>query len=72
VTTIRTRRWPWFALSAVLWVLALVAFRGAAAGVVAFAALATFLGACLRGLAMDAAEDPERLEHLHRAGMIGL
>ncbi|HWT26094.1 MAG TPA: hypothetical protein VN213_21485 [Solirubrobacteraceae bacterium] len=71
MTTIKTRRWPWFALSAALAVLGIVVLDGGVAGVVSLAAFLTLFGACMRGLVIDAREDPERVRQLSRIGVIG-
>jgi hypothetical protein len=48
---------PWFAIAALLLVIALVAVHGTAAAMVAAAALFVFLGACLRALVLVLRDD---------------
>jgi hypothetical protein len=52
-----TRATPWFAVAAVLLVIALVVVHGEAAAMVAAAALFVFLGACLRALVLTLRDD---------------
>jgi hypothetical protein len=47
----------WFALAAVLGIVALFVLDGAAAGVVAAGSMAAFIFACFRGLAGEQPED---------------
>jgi hypothetical protein len=52
-----SRATPWFAIAAVLLVIALAALHGMAATMVAAAALFVFLGACLRALVLSLRDD---------------
>jgi hypothetical protein len=51
------RRWPAFAVVAILAVLGLFVLHGAAAGVVLFLALLGFIGACIYALAGEKVND---------------
>jgi hypothetical protein len=53
-----TRAAPWFAVAAVLLVIALFVVHGTAAAMVAAAALFVFLAACLRALVLQLRDDP--------------
>jgi hypothetical protein len=61
----RRHRWVGFALFAVLAVLGLVVFHGAAAAGTLFAAMLVFIGACMHALR---GEDPDAVE---RTGLVG-
>jgi hypothetical protein len=52
-----TRAAPWFAVAAVLLVIALFVVHGTAAAMVAAAALFVFLAACLRALVLQLRDD---------------
>jgi hypothetical protein len=52
------RAWPWFALAAVLLIVAVAVLHGTASAVDAAAALFVFLAACLRALVLQLRDDP--------------
>jgi hypothetical protein len=56
-TAFTTRATPWFALAALLLVIALAALHGVAATIVAAAALFVFLAASLRALVLQLRDD---------------
>ena len=69
--TIKTRSWPWFALTAALGALAVGILDGSFAGVAALGAFLAFFTGALKGLGIQRDQDPERMERLGRGGMIG-
>jgi hypothetical protein len=71
VQTIKTRSWPWFALTAALGVLAVGVLDGSIAGVVALGAFLAFFKGAFKGLGIQREQDPERMDRLGRGGMIG-
>ena len=68
MTTLKTKNWPWFALAALIGAVGLLALDGPARGMTVAVCVFTFLGACIRTLASESAEDVARID---RAG-IGL
>jgi hypothetical protein len=64
----RRRRWVGFALFAVLAVLGLAVFDGAAAAGASLAAMLTFIGACMYALR---SEDPESVDKANQTGITG-
>jgi hypothetical protein len=63
----RRRRWPRFALVAVLGIVALTT-HGAVAAASALAAMIGFIGACIHALG---SEDPDTVEHNKRTNLSG-
>jgi hypothetical protein len=68
----KTSSLPWFALAVVLAAISFVVPGGTAGGIVGFAAMIAFVGACLRSVAVTVDDDPERARQLMRGGIIGL
>jgi hypothetical protein len=57
VRTHNRRRWPLFALPAVLALLSVFVLHGAVAGVASFLAMLSFIGACIYALAGEKVND---------------
>ena len=68
MSTLKTRRWPLFALAGLFFVTGVVVLDGPVAGVICFAAAMTFIGACIRALAT---EDSETVKRVEFTGLIG-
>jgi hypothetical protein len=72
MTRLATRTGPWFALAAVLAIVALVAFDHIAQGVLLFAAMAIVWGASIRAVGLAQRDNPGGSPMTTRYGFEGL